>query len=403
MTKQEIISTAYKVWGKEFYQKTSLSRLAQELGVSKSALYRHFKSKQTLLDAMYENYFDDYTNFIKPHYEKAVSAENRIEKVSIMIRAITEYYILRIEAFIFSLVKVYDSQYMEKSLKEFAIRGVNMRKFFREDLVYPTLSQLIIGNLFFVIGFFHKTSTETPTEKTVDRLVFFLEKNVSFGLGMSNEIIEKLDYKTLEAKIEKRNYTEVNNDHIFKAVALAIAEAGPADCSMDMVAKLSGLSKSSLYFYFKNKQDMLEQAFISELNRILDYTKEAISWSSVPEEQLYQAMFSIAHYLRARPEILRAADWMRIRRLELNVSIPPEFFKIFSGVNMNFSKRDNKFVYEQIERMILFLIVHTLLRRPEGMDFQDVPNESIRRLFCFIALGIHSSAFDYDYDLEQRI
>ena len=54
MTNDDIIKAAFKVWGRELYRTTSLTEIALELGVSKTALYRHFKDKDSILEAKYE-------------------------------------------------------------------------------------------------------------------------------------------------------------------------------------------------------------------------------------------------------------------------------------------------------------------------------------------------------------
>ncbi|MDR2783566.1 MAG: TetR/AcrR family transcriptional regulator, partial [Treponema sp.] len=71
MTREDIITTAFDVWGRQFYQSTSLTAIAQALNVSKPALYRHFRNKDDLLNAMYRYFFDVYAAFIKPFYDTA--------------------------------------------------------------------------------------------------------------------------------------------------------------------------------------------------------------------------------------------------------------------------------------------------------------------------------------------
>jgi len=83
MTKVEVIEAAFKAWGREFYLNTSLSQVARELGVSKPALYRHFCSKQALLDAMTGHFFDDFADFIREGYEKALETGDSGEKIGI--------------------------------------------------------------------------------------------------------------------------------------------------------------------------------------------------------------------------------------------------------------------------------------------------------------------------------
>lgn len=398
MTKQEIINAAFKVWGRELYQSMSLTQLARGLGVSKPALYRHFKNKQALLEGMYAAFFDEYTAFIKPQYDKAVAAQDPAESLFMMIRVILNYYIHHREAFIFSLVRLSGYQDMRNMSRQMLSRGIDMSCFLgieQEPPGYPPLIQLIIGMLSFFVGYFHKPDhppEEQPSDQKVNRFISFVEEKTAAGLGLSKEAIHGLDYERLEKLVRPRNYESLEDSGILKAIAGAVAEAGPWNASMDMVARRSGLSKSSLYSHFKNKQDMLRRLFVTEFDRIVGYIEESVQWSSVPEEQLYLAVFSVADYLRGRSEILLAADWIRTRRFAAEITVPRRLYEVFLGINLRIPGTErrvfNPLTIKQMGLMILFLIVHTLMRRPEAMAFSDVPDTSVRRLFAFIALGV---------------
>ena len=52
LTKQRYLMKALELFSKRGYEAVSLSEIAEEIGVSKPALYRHFKSKQDLLDTL---------------------------------------------------------------------------------------------------------------------------------------------------------------------------------------------------------------------------------------------------------------------------------------------------------------------------------------------------------------
>jgi AcrR family transcriptional regulator len=398
MTKQEIIAAAFKVWGRNLYQSTSLSELARELQVSKAALYRHFKHKQALLQAMSDTFFDEYTAFIKPQYERAVAVQDSAESFLIMMRSIVEYYIRHRDAFIFSIVRVYGDACMENVVPQYLARGIDLSRFReveKEPSAYPSLIQLIIGNLSFMVGYFHRPDRQSPDQSVSDtsvrELLASMEGKISRGLGLDAKAVARLDYENLESRISRRHYAAPADEGILKAVAEAVAEAGPWKASMDMVARKSGLSKSSLYSRFKNRQDMLKRLFMTEFDRVLGYVEEGITLSSAPEEQLYLAVFSAADYLRSRSEILLAADWIRTRNLNLGIAIPPRLYRVFSDIKFRGAVSEvtvTPDLADQLGQMILFLIVHTLMRRPAGMAFSELPNLSIRRLFRFIALGL---------------
>jgi AcrR family transcriptional regulator len=157
---------------------------------------------------------------------------------------------------------------------------------------------------------------------------------------------------------------------------------------MDMVARRSGLSKSGLYAHFRSKQDMLRQLFMIEFQRMADHTEACINGPEIPEEQFYLAVIGIANYLRSRPEILVAVDWLRARRLDLGVTVPPRIYKIFSDIRVSRSGGEAEGLAEKTSQWVLFLVVNTLMRRLTGMELSGISNDSFRILYRFITLGV---------------
>jgi AcrR family transcriptional regulator len=159
---------------------------------------------------------------------------------------------------------------------------------------------------------------------------------------------------------------------------------------MDMVARRSGLSKSSLYGHFKNRQDMLRQLFMTEFERIFAFSRQGIEKSSVSVEQLYLGVFSIAVYLRSRPEILVTMDWIRTRNLNLGVHKPQEqvFFRFFDGIEIEYLRKNRPVKRRPLYHWILFLIISTLMHRRDGRSLGKLQNRDIRDLFRFLTLGV---------------
>ncbi|MDR2494557.1 MAG: TetR/AcrR family transcriptional regulator [Spirochaetaceae bacterium] len=406
MTKQEIITAAFSVWGRDLYQSTSLEKLARALGVSKPALYRHFKNKQALLDAMYASFFDRYAAFIKPRYDTARALEDPGGGLLCVSRAMLEYYIRHKEMFVFSIVRHCGNE--RNIFDQFLERGIDLRRFQREDRQntpepYPSLIQLIMGVITFVIGYFHRPIADLPDRAApvapdAEDLIAFAEKIIAEGLGVARETVGELEYACLEGRIGERSYETGEGEALLKAVAKAVAEAGPYKASMDMVARCSGLSKSGLYSHFKNKKDMLRRLFVTEFDRIIHYAEEGGRLSEIPAERLYLTLFSVADYLRARSEILLSASWIKTRRFEtLDLKTNPfprlcRLYRAFQEIDLRLPETgENVFLSDRSERlclMILFLIVHILTRRTEKDGASALSNESIRRLFRFIALGM---------------
>lgn len=191
------------------------------------------------------------------------------------------------------------------------------------------------------------------------------------------------------------------SEPLFKAVAEAVAEAGPWDTSMEMVAKRMGLSKSSLYGHFKNKKDMLSRLFMGEFKRIMDFARQGINMSQDTALQLYLGIYSIAVYLRSRPEILVAIGWIRTRKLDPGKpDKDPEIFRLFEDIKIETlldAEEDEK---QRVSHCILFLLINVLTHpnlEKDGWDDtpfdgnfskENILNNNIRMLYRFITLGL---------------
>ena len=401
MTKKEVIEAAFRVWGREFYLNTSLSQVARELGVSKPALYRHFINKQALLDAMTGYFFDDFADFIRADYEKAQKTGDSGELISIILRIIAEYYARNINIFIFLMIKLQNRKLDERNVaKELCNRGIELEKLavpIKNDYDFQPLgARLLNATLIFVIADFHKkqkTWTNPPSETAIAQIIDATGKIIGSGFCYTHEEIAALDYGKLENRIAGM-VSGAGDDPLLKAVAGAVAEAGPWGASMEQVAHRSGLSKSSLYCHFKNKQDMLHQLFVTEFARIMDFARKGIEQSTTPQEQLYLGIFSIVEYLRSKPDILVAMDWIRNRGISLK---PPQdipesqidFLRLFENIDIKFL-RDGKSPFTELwaTPWILFLIINTLMQKNMGHRVKNVPNSDIRFLYRLITLGI---------------
>ena len=417
MTRDDIIRAAYKVWGRDLYRTTSLTDIAKELGVSKPALYRHFKGKDSLLDAMYTTFFDDCSGFTRKGYEKAIKTGDKRKSYLIWLRTMSEFYALNKDAFIFSLTMVFSSRDRLSLHSEFINRGIDFGHPALIDEIpapYPSKMQLGIATGIFHLAQFHhheKKKDASPTSDQIKHTISELEKIVTRGLNMNAGKVRGLNYQDLEKQAAGAEYVDTETNIILRAAAEAVAEAGPWNASMEMVAKHSGLSKSGLYAHYKNKQDMLTKLFIAEFTRIVNFAKAQIERSSVSEEQLYLAIISMVNYLRSRPEILVALDWIKTSRLELGTDVSLYLYKAIGTIKIKAIQNYDRDMLVKVAQWMLFLIVNTLaLWQPgggkktecpvpgiPGIQNQDIswarnaaeiPNESLRILFRYIALGV---------------
>jgi AcrR family transcriptional regulator len=388
MTKEDIVNAAFRVWGRNLYKDTSLAKVAACLKVTKPALYRHFADKQALSDAMYGQFFDHYAAFLKPVLAEARKLGGG-EGLLAMIHSIVDYYVRNKDYYIFSLIQVAEKADPRYNMVE----QLNRRGVFLAEALnlvpaaagYPSLVYLASATAIFYTALFHKKNGRSgkPGEAKINAFIVDIEKRIRLGLDLDREAVEALDYGKLEALNQVES---AGDDGLLKGVATAVAEVGPWNASMEMVAQHSGLSKSGLYAHFKSKQDMLSRLFMTEAEQIARNIRRYTSRSPVMEERIYLAMLSIADYLRAKPEILIVLDWIRIQRMDLDITVPPEIYEFFGELGLKKTRLDPS--VETVSHWIHFLVVKTMIRKPVGMEIADISNKTFRILYRFITLGI---------------
>ena len=59
-TKQEILDAALELFSVQGFEATSISQIANAVGIRKASLYSHFESKQAILDALVKDVLDQY-------------------------------------------------------------------------------------------------------------------------------------------------------------------------------------------------------------------------------------------------------------------------------------------------------------------------------------------------------
>ena len=56
-TKEKILMTALQLFARNGYEAVSVRTIAEELGITKGALYRHYKNKRDIFDSIVERMF----------------------------------------------------------------------------------------------------------------------------------------------------------------------------------------------------------------------------------------------------------------------------------------------------------------------------------------------------------
>jgi AcrR family transcriptional regulator len=411
MKHEDILAAAFRVWGREAYRKMSLTEVATELGVTKPALYRHFRDKDQLLAAMHTAFFDRYAEAMKLAFPSGLAGTTSSVSMTLrLLEALAGFFGARPGDLAFMFARIMRFQDVEKTFAvELAARGVAIDH--QTDTADPgrNQAQMAVGSCFFMVALFHldrmhRQLPQLASQKELSVLTESILDLASHGLGqrpgnaglatprlattgMVAEGSPDVDYEALEARARLTQQETAAPDGLLPAVAAVVAEVGSWNASMDMVAKRSGLSKSGLYSHFKSKEDMLLRLFSAEFERISDALARRLDGTIPPSERLYLAMATAAEYLLARPDILVALDWLRMQRLGVPDLLPPRLLELFSFlVEQDSGLRLVGGSLPLTVRWILFLTIHQLMRCTGTSDASH--EEKLRALHKFMLNGL---------------
>ena len=75
-TKQEIPDAALELFSVQGYEATSISQLAEAVGIRKASLYSHFENKQAILDALIQT-----TTGSIPFFQKQIGTTPHSQRI----------------------------------------------------------------------------------------------------------------------------------------------------------------------------------------------------------------------------------------------------------------------------------------------------------------------------------
>lgn len=392
MNKQDILQAAFEVWGRDMYSTTSLGDISQALGVSKPALYRHYRDKASLVDAMFDDFYDRYAAVFKDAAQGAATIKDRQEQFLYILGRITEYLARNKNDFIFLIARILTDMQPERNhAAELQSRGIVLSDFcsFKDASSFTSL-HLLSSTSFYLLASFHTRcgpAATTPTNDEIHTLVKQLMLRIRTGLNLKAEAPACMDYAALEkaATVQLQEYA-VEND-LFKGIAAAVAEAGPWKASMELVASKAGLSKSGLYAHFKSKQDMLQQLFMREFDKIAELIQSKTAYSDKAHEKLYLIIIALETYLRSRPEIMASLDWIRIQHVDLGTAIPARMYDMFKLKLETACPEDTGLPPEELAPWVMFLVVGLLMKDSQSKEVLP-PHAGMRSLYQYVIRGM---------------
>lgn len=81
---------------------------------------------------------------------------------------------------------------------------------------------------------------------------------------------------------------------LLQAASDVLLEYGPHKTTLDDIAKRAGMAKTSLYYYFRDKHEIMRAIIKSDMEQLLDLINRAVDQAETAEEKMMA--FTVARY-----------------------------------------------------------------------------------------------------------
>jgi len=288
--KQEILESAFRIWGSCRYINTSLSDLASDRNLTKQALYRYFPSKGKIESAMEETALAVYRQHAKAlllklsdlkgdDFVRTYTGEN--------LKFVTDnHHYLGFLAYRYRGGKE-GPEIVRQQMKEFS-------RIAQERAGIPAVGLRYLNSLTFMIV--HRRvlmKKDSPGWEDI--------WNDGF---CSNATIRQPDYERILRDASAVNYDVFEEDPLMRAVFETVIEEAGNGITLGKVARKAGLTKSSLYNYWPGKEAMLRDVLSRQAALYGRIFGEFTNRYDRPEDRLFSYLGFTGTFLRRTPEIL---------------------------------------------------------------------------------------------------
>lgn len=312
-TKEKIISAAFSFYDWINLEKISLSMIAERVGITKAAIYKHFKSKDELDETMRSRIYDEFYEIIKDEGHYGNHSDIIREIILMMIHN---------KQYIFYLI----SNSFDFNFDHFVINLQKKGAYVLEDLFAPDGTVLnwnlyknvifIGGCLLFYICAFNGTCIKKNLKASEEEIQEFAEKLtalVSKGTNGNHKDVSVFRLAELDNICKKNVESIPEGDRVLKAIANVVSKSGFQGITVDAVAKELGLAKSSLYSKFTDKNQMIDEIQHKMLSTMLSFSKINMENAENPLEGIYVLMETEAEFFIRYKEVLIVCKWLQFQ------------------------------------------------------------------------------------------
>ncbi len=412
LSRERIVAAAFRAWGQTHFAGTSLNMVARELGVTKPAVYRYFRGKEELLDTLKTDFATRATaEVVDPLFRSygGGTAESTPEETI----ALCEEYLQRVLAFyqenpyhysFFAQVLLAASPADHPAFRELDRR---QEALFSRYIADPMTRRYVTRSAAYWATDHLRRDPDTGALSTAanfqpERLTLTAEKQAQTIEMMSRRLIHGflvqsdhgIDLEMVERTAWLLPEEMPEPDRVFSAIENVVEEIGYGGATVERIAAAVGITKSSLYHYFRNRNEMLEQVILRDQLHFAGLARIRLQQLQHPREQLYALFVLMTSYAAQHNAFMTVENWLR--QNEVIVEISPRHIQEIQRIFAFLAKMllDGQMVGDPNEAFgvigfIRFSLLQELNALPRPIR-KDRCIEVARSVFTLFARGIGS-------------
>ena len=319
------MDAAFSFCSEPRFQLFSLNELASRVGISKPAIYRYFKDKDALLDAMRTRFAEELSDCLlamqRPH-GGAIATPASFASI-IRFFADNGCYIN------YAIGSLCSTDGFEQSIaREMKARGVeNASGISYEagtgrpvitDFAQYTKAVFAGVSIFIFIKLREElaqggqavSGTDDFSQKLVRLLTAGLRGTTTASDALHPAPVSEERLCELDALCAVTDAMLPEENRIFSALAAVINKYKLTGVTIERLAAEMNLAKSSLYEYFDNKNALITSLIVRELSLVSTIMQENAAEARSFSEYVYVQMATEFSYLQKRPSIIPIFGWL---------------------------------------------------------------------------------------------
>ncbi len=372
--RQHIIKTAFRVWGATRFTDMSLTTLAEELALTKPALYRYFKNKDELMSVMRDRCAADYVR-LSAQLVDVVGDQNLeglvhgfVELMNLFFAEQPEYAAFFVTQFIgpAGLARQDLGALFQKQHERLESAVRNRYRNADPELLAATGHFVMFSGVFWsMVGYIDEDllplDRHTREPSAIEASISRSYEVCMHGLLMQGST-RSPSFERVESLCRVGSDGRMEADRILSAISEVVAEVGLFDATIERIAEKVGMSKSSLYFYFKNKDEMLAKMVHRLRMHFFDVLLARMEQFSAIEDRLYAFLIVTASYMLQNPELLTVAHWFRAQNLdiELDSTTRERAFNAFAFLQDAINEGQMRAVAEELVAVVSYLNLYVM-------------------------------------------